>query len=140
MHPRKHVPFFILVMLLWSGALSSAPGVKVVYPEWFKQSFYDLQDDLQDALVNGKHGVAVFFSEKSCSYCKAMVERTFQQPDIAQRLSQNYDVVGLDVFSDLFSLIYSREVRGNHRYTSTILRISHCLRKNKSSVMNIVFW
>jgi len=101
MHPRKHVPFFILVMLLWSGALSSAPGVKVVYPEWFKQSFYDLQDDLQDALDNGKHGVAVFFSEKSCSYCKAMVERTFQQPDIAQRLSQNYDVVGLDVFSDL---------------------------------------
>jgi len=43
----------------------------------------------------------VFFSEKSCSYCKAMVERTFREPDIASSLRQNYDVVGLDVFSDV---------------------------------------
>lgn len=101
MHPHKHVPVFFLVMLLWNGTLSSAPGVQVVYPDWFKQSFYDLQDDLQEALGNGKRGLVVFFSEKSCSYCKAMVDRTFQEPDIAQRLSQNYDVVGLDVFSDV---------------------------------------
>jgi thioredoxin-related protein len=91
----------MVFLLLWSGATSSAPGVKVVYPDWFKQSFYDLQDDLQQALDAGKQGLAVFFSEKSCSYCKAMVEKTFREPDIAQRLSLNYDVVGLDVFSDV---------------------------------------
>jgi thioredoxin-related protein len=91
----------MLVMLLWNGAASSAPGVQVDYPDWFEQSFYDLQEDLQRALDAGKQGVAVFFSEKSCSYCKAMVEKTFREPDIAQRLRQSYDVVGLDVFSDV---------------------------------------
>lgn len=101
MHSHRYVPIFMVVLLLWSGATSSAPGVKVVYPDWFKKSFYDLQDDLQQALDAGKQGLAVFFSEKSCSYCKAMVEKTFREPDIAQRLSQNYDVVGLDVFSDV---------------------------------------
>jgi thioredoxin-related protein len=30
-----------------------------------------------------------------------MIERTFREPDIAQRLGLNYDVVGLDVFSDV---------------------------------------
>ncbi len=101
MHSHKYLPILLLVMLFWSGAASSAPGVKVVYPDWFKQSFYDLQDDLQQAVDDGKRGLAVFFSEKSCSYCKAMVDRTFLEPDIAQRLSQDYDVVGLDVFSDV---------------------------------------
>ena len=101
MYAHRYVPICILVMLLWNGSASSAPGVQVVYPDWFKQSFYDLQDDLQQALDAGKQGLAVFFSEKSCSYCKAMVERTFREPDIAQRLSRNHDVVGLDVFSDV---------------------------------------
>lgn len=101
MYSRKYVPIFILVMLLWNGATSSAPDVKVVYPDWFKQSFYDLQDDLQQALDDDKQGLAVFFSEKSCSYCKAMVDRTFREPDIAQSLRRNYDVVTLDVFSDV---------------------------------------
>ena len=101
MYAHKHLRIIILVMLFWNGAASSAPGVQVVYPDWFKQSFYDLQDDLQQALGAGKQGLAVFFSEKSCSYCKAMVEKTFREPDIAQRLSLDYDVVGLDVFSDM---------------------------------------
>ena len=101
MYSHKYVPIFILMMLFWSGAASSAPGVQVIYPDWFKQSFYDLQDDLQQALDAGKQGLAVFFSEKSCSYCKAMVEKTFREPDIARSLRQNYDVVSLDVFSDV---------------------------------------
>ena len=101
MYSLKYVPIIMLVILLWNGAVSSAPGVKVVYPDWFKQSFYDLQDDLQQALDVGKQGLAVFFSEKSCSYCKAMVEKTFREPDIARSLRQNYDVVSLDVFSDV---------------------------------------
>ena len=101
MYLKKYLCLSTMLMLLWIGAVSGAPGVKVVYPDWFKQSFYDLKDDLQEAVDEDKQGLAVFFSEKSCSYCKAMVERTFGEADIAQSLNANFDVVGLDVFSDL---------------------------------------
>jgi thioredoxin-related protein len=99
---RKKIPLAVLlILLLCSTASIGAPGKQVVYPDWFKQSFYDLQDDLQQAKDDGKQGLAVFFSEKSCSFCIAMVERTFKEPDIAQRLQQNYEFVSMDVFSDL---------------------------------------
>lgn len=101
MQLHNPILMFLFAVMVWSGTVVSAPGVTVTYPDWFKESFNDLQDDLEVALGNGKQGLMVFFSEKSCSYCKAMVETTFKEPDIAQYLKQNYDVVGLDVFSDL---------------------------------------
>ena len=42
------------------------------YPTWFKQSFYDLREDLSDARKAGKRGVIVFFSQKSCNHCQAV--------------------------------------------------------------------
>jgi len=93
--------FLILIILLpWANPAFSLQGEGVVYPSWFKQSFYDLQGDLQEARAAGKHGILVFFSTKTCSYCQAIIETTFKEKDIVQRLTKNYDVIGLDVFSD----------------------------------------
>lgn len=98
----KNIKLYATIAILcWANLASSAPGVNVVYPDWFKQSLYDLQGDLQDAKNEGKQGIMVFFSEKHCSYCNAMVETTFKTEDVVQRLRKNYDVVGLDVFSDV---------------------------------------
>ncbi len=87
--------------LLWPTLATSAPGVNVVYPDWFKQSLYDLPGDLQDARASGKQGIMVFFTEKHCSYCHAMIENTLTEKDIVQRLRQHYDVIGMDVTSDV---------------------------------------
>ena len=78
----------------------AAKDMHVVYPGWFKESLYDLQGDLQEARDAGKKGIMVFFSAKTCSYCLAILEKAFKEKDIVQRLSSNYDVIGLDVFSD----------------------------------------
>lgn len=72
----------------------------MVYPGWFKDSLFDLQGDLQDARDAGKKGIMIFFSAKTCSYCMAILETALKEKDIVQRLTQNYDVIGLDVFSD----------------------------------------
>lgn len=92
--------FFLIVLLVGFSASYAAKGVKVVLPGWFKQSLYDFQGDLLDAHDAGKRGILLFFSEKSCSYCNAIVETTFKQPDIVKRLRANYDVIGIDVFND----------------------------------------
>ena len=90
----------ILICLLSVSTAFAAKGVNVVYPNWFKSSFYDLPSELKDAKDAGKSGIMVFFSTKTCSYCQAIIETTFKQPDIVKQLRANYDVIGLEVLSD----------------------------------------
>lgn len=94
--------FYICVFfLLCLGTAHAEKGVKVVFPDWFKPSLFDLQGDLQDARESGKRGILLFFSEKSCSYCNAIITTTFKQPDIEKRIRANYDTIGIEVFSDI---------------------------------------
>jgi thioredoxin-related protein len=90
----------IFTIFLWSNLALTVSAAHVVYPDWFKEGFYDLEGDLQEARVAGKKGIMVFFSTKTCSYCQAIIETAFKEKDIVQRLRKNYDVIGLEVFSD----------------------------------------
>jgi len=90
----------LFTVLLCTSNVFAADGVTVIYPDWFKQSFYELPADLQDAKKAGKNGIMVFFSTKTCSYCKAIIEKTFRQEDIVKQLRAKYDVIGLEVLSD----------------------------------------
>lgn len=74
---------------------------KVTYPDWFKNSFYDIPEDMADAKDKGKKGVALFISQKNCNHCESMVRLTLQDKVVTQRLQKNYDVVGMDIFNDL---------------------------------------
>jgi thioredoxin-related protein len=73
----------------------------VKYPPWFKESFLDLRDDLQDAKQAGKRGVIVFLSQKNCNHCQAFIDTTLSDPAILKRVQKNYDVIALDIFNDL---------------------------------------
>lgn len=90
----------LIGLVLWTNTAMALDGVEVIYPDWFKPSFYDLPADLQDARKAGKNGIMVFFSTKTCSYCKAIIEKAFKQEDIVKQLRVNYDVIGLEVLSD----------------------------------------
>ncbi len=72
----------------------------IVYPAWFKQSFLDLRDDLDDARKAGKRGIIVFFSFKHCSHCEAFVSTTMSDPATMNRIQERYDVIALDIFND----------------------------------------
>lgn len=70
------------------------------YPKWFKPSYLDLDEDLNEARQGGKKGLMVYFGLKRCSYCQAFMENTLAQPDIAKRMQDSFDAVGMDIFSD----------------------------------------
>ena len=72
----------------------------IVYPDWFKQSFLDLGDDLEEAREAGKRGIIVFFSAKICSHCNAFLSTTLSDPTIMKRVQNQYDVIALDIFND----------------------------------------
>jgi len=73
----------------------------VTYPSWFKESFLDLRDDLDDARKAGKRGVIVFLSQKNCNHCQAFIDTTLSDPVILDRVQKNYDVIALDIFNDV---------------------------------------
>lgn len=71
----------------------------IQYPPWFKQSFLDLEEDLGEALENGKKGIVVYFGQKRCAYCRMLMEVNFGLADIIAYTRENYDVIPVDIWS-----------------------------------------
>jgi thioredoxin-related protein len=69
------------------------------YPDWFKQSFLDLDEDLAAAAEAGKKGLIVYFGQKRCAYCKMLMEVNFQTPDVVTYTQRHFDVVPIDIWS-----------------------------------------
>lgn len=95
-----------LAVLAWPTASASSSGfddsaiVSSKAPGWFKLSFLDLQADLSEAQKSGKKGLMVYFSTEGCAYCKAFVEKTLADADIAARVRSHFDAVNLEIFDD----------------------------------------
>lgn len=71
---------------------------EIKYPVWFKNSFLDLREDLSEALAEGKKGVALYFGQDHCAYCKALMEINFTKPDLVKYVRQYYDIIPLDIW------------------------------------------
>ena len=86
-----------------SGPLFFDDGevVSVEYPSWFKASFMNLRDDLDEARDDGKMGLMLFFGTDGCSYCKAFVGQSLNDRELQKQVRENFDVIGLDMFSDV---------------------------------------
>ena len=69
----------------------------LIMPEWFKVSFLDLQEDLDEAVGNGKQGLIVYFGQKRCAYCKAHLENNWGQKDILAYTRKNFDVIHINI-------------------------------------------
>ena len=75
-------------------------GAKITeYPEWFKASFLNFQEDIDEAKAAGKR-LVVFFHQEGCPYCNALVERNLAQKDIAEKVKKNFDVIGINMWGD----------------------------------------
>jgi thioredoxin-related protein len=79
------------------GSYSGAQ--ETVYPEWFKASFLDLAEDVEEAQAAGKR-VMLLFHQDGCPYCNAFVERNLAQKDIEETLKTNFDVIEINLFGD----------------------------------------
>lgn len=71
----------------------------IVYPEWFKKSFLALDEDLEEAVDAGKFGIAVYFGQKRCAYCKKLMDVNFKTPDIVEYTQRHFDVIPIDIWS-----------------------------------------
>jgi thioredoxin-related protein len=73
----------------------------LIVPDWFKQTFLDLPDDLHHAIEDGKLGLMLYFGQQHCAYCEAMNEAIFEQEDFKTYISKYFDVIPIDVWGKL---------------------------------------
>jgi thioredoxin-related protein len=72
----------------------------ITLPDWFKLSFLDLYDDIEEAVTNGKKGIIVYFGREDCPYCKAHLENNWGNPEIIKYTRKYFDVIAIDVKGD----------------------------------------
>jgi thioredoxin-related protein len=87
------------------------------YPDWFKKSFLDLPDDLEEAVANHKRGLIVYFGQKRCAYCKMLLEVNFGLSDITTYTRKHFDIVPIDIWSTEEVTTLDREVITQREYT-----------------------
>jgi thioredoxin-related protein len=82
--------------------IDDTPRIRDIhYPAWFKLSFLDLREDLQEALGAGKLGIIVYFGQRHCAYCEALMEINFgRERDIVDYTRRYFHVIPIDIWGD----------------------------------------
>lgn len=66
-------------------------------PEWFKESFMDMSEDVEEAKEEDKH-VMLFMTLKFCPYCTKMLKDNFIEGTKNQAyIKDNFDVIGINI-------------------------------------------
>ena len=69
------------------------------YPDWFKTSFMELEEDILEAQEAGKRLMLVFHQD-GCPYCNVFVEQNLAQKDIEDTVRENFDVIEINMWGD----------------------------------------
>ncbi|MES9847597.1 MAG: thioredoxin family protein, partial [Candidatus Thiodiazotropha sp.] len=73
-------------------------------PAWFKNSFLDLQEDLQEATEEDKR-VILYFHQDGCPYCAKLLNENFSIKAIVDKTQEAFQLVAINIWGD-------REVTG----------------------------
>lgn len=137
MHIKNTIKFLCFSLLLLAtqvsasqqGSLTEAmtnPGYEE-QPAWFKTSFLDIDEDLQEAHDAGKR-LLLFFYQDGCPYCKKLLQDNFSNKNIAEKTQKNFDVVSINIWGDreitLGGELFSEKIfaeKLNIMYTPTLL-------------------
>jgi len=79
------------------------------HPDWFKESFLDIADDVDEAVESGKH-VMLFMHLNGCPYCYKTVEENIKNSPYTEFIKENFDVIAINIQGD-------REVAFNEKVT-----------------------
>jgi thioredoxin-related protein len=79
------------------GTYSGAEHSEI--PSWFKQSFLDFDEDVQEAAREGRR-IMLYFHQDGCPYCSRLVTENFQDPDIVATMQQHLQAIAINMWGD----------------------------------------
>jgi len=68
-------------------------------PAWFKESFLDLREDVDEATDAGKR-VMLYFYQDGCPYCERLIKTNFSQHNIAAQAQNKFEVIAINMWGD----------------------------------------
>ncbi len=129
---RKHgnpLPMVALVTAMLLSAMSAASetrgkitgGVLHEPPAWFKDSFLEIADDVDDASEAGKH-VLLFFELNGCPYCDRMLEESFEAEPLSSYIQANFDSIAINIQGDR-EIAFNEEISVTEKELGEILKV-----------------
>ncbi len=70
-----------------------------VHPNWFKESFLDLEEDIADASAANKR-LVLYFWQPGCPYCNQLWEDNFAKKEIEDQFRSNFEIIALNIWGD----------------------------------------
>ena len=94
---------FTLLTAVFLGNMAAAATVGddgLHIQPWIRDTFKDLQEDLDEANEEGKR-LAIFFEQRGCIYCTKMHESVYPDPELSNYIDENFFVIQLNLHGDL---------------------------------------
>jgi thioredoxin-related protein len=99
MRMKLPLPVFLL-LLLYAPAQAAEPVERAITsPSLFTATFLDIQEDVRDAARSGKR-LMLFFEQDGCPYCKELVQTSFSQKAIADKVRRNFVAIAINIWGD----------------------------------------
>ncbi len=132
MHKPSYKAFqsilFVLAMLFTSVTVAETAkrgqitgGVAHQVPDWFKESFLEIQDDVDEATDEDKH-VLLFFQLNACPYCDRMLTESFEAEPLTSYIQQHFDTIAINVKGDR-EVVFNEELSVTEKELSEILNV-----------------
>jgi len=122
-----YVSLSLFLLLGYGQAFAEPPkrgqitgGVVHAVPDWFKESFLEIADDVEEASESGKH-VLLFFQLNGCPYCDRMLREAFETDPLMSYIREHFDVLAINVRGD-------REIAFNEEISATEKELSEKLK------------
>lgn len=74
-------------------------GKETIHPEWFKESFLDIAEDVDEAAQENKH-LLLFMHLNNCPYCSKMAAENFTHAPYVEFIKKNFDVIAINIKGD----------------------------------------
>jgi thioredoxin-related protein len=96
-------------------------GVSHPLPAWFKESFLEIADDIDDANEAGKH-LLLFFDLNGCPYCDRMLEESFKAEPLSSYIQNHFDVIAINIQGDR-NIVFNEEISVTEKELGAILKV-----------------
>ena len=131
---RLETVLYMLALCLLLGSLSLARaadtpargtvkgGVPHQVPGWFKESFLEIADDVDEATEAGKH-VLLFFQLNDCPYCDRMLTESFETEPMTSYIRKHFDTIAINVRGDR-EIAFNEEITVTEKQLAEILKVA----------------
>ena len=96
-------------------------GTSFQTPDWFKDSFLEIAEDVEEATESGKH-VLLFFHLNNCPYCSITVNEQFQKEPLKSFMQEHFDSIEINIKGDR-EIALSEDVSLTERELAKYLKI-----------------